>query len=122
MNTATMTSKPSGVIISNLAHFRRVLAVPGVALKLTRYEIAGQPKPHIYQNTLRVIKHIHSSYAVLLDLATGRISRLDFGTASGWSFDGNRATSLSGLGTTYQTLLTYEIHEIQFTTPEQDNN
>jgi hypothetical protein len=122
MNTATMNSKASGVIVSSLAHFRRVLEVPGVALKLTRYEVAGQAKPHRFANVLRLVKSNHATYAVLVDLATGQISRLDFGKSGEWSFDHNRATHLSGIGTTYSTLLTYEIHEISFTTTDKDNN
>ncbi len=122
MNTATMNSKASGVIVSSLAHFRLIVATPGVALKLTRYEVAGQAKPHRFANVLRVAKSTHSTFANLLDLNTGQISRLDFVKSGEWSFDHNRATHLSGIGTTYSTLLTYEIHEISFTTTEQDNN
>lgn len=119
----TFTIQPAGVNVASLAHFCRVLAVPGVALKLTRYEIAGQPKPHRCLESVLLVKQLDKSSVIVSDITTNNpLWKLPLLVAANWSFDGNRATYYADINTPNSTILTFEIYEIETTTTEQETN
>lgn len=112
LQTAPSRFRASGVVIANLSHFRQVLGTPGVWIELVGYKVGGVERVHKWAGVQRQVAKLQSNAVMLYDPnSTENPSRLDFGNASSWHFDGNRATTTSG-ESDWRTELTYQINEL----------
>jgi len=82
------------LMVSNLAQFKRVLAIPGVTLTITScvHPVTEADIPHKYLNVTRRIRKVQSNSFVLETAPGINISWGDFDKASRWSFDDDVAT------------------------------
>lgn len=77
--------------LKSLAGFKRALARPGAMVQIIEHSFAEtrKPKSDPFWQPRKVVRLLAGSAA--FEMPEGRASWLQFGKASNWSFEGNRA-------------------------------